>query len=233
MKSILSSLTCCSSLLFAAAFPLSVQAQTPMVNLRFVSFPKAANPAPVELLLAEGKTMEVELPTNSMSKTYQVPALSTWSLGETSTDEEGKATFRVFGQAQSIGANEQLILVVRKGADDAAGLELTPLKNSDEGFNGGKYLILNATSVDLAGNIGTGKFTLKPGNHVLLAPKPTKTEESRKYCFAKFYFRQGEEIQPFFSATWRFNEEARSMVFFYHDPKTRQLRVHTIRSFER
>lgn len=219
--------------LLAAALPLSLAAQTPTVNLRFVSFPKSADAEPVELLLAEGQTMEIELPTNSISKAYTVPALSSWALGKSATDAEGESVFLSYGRTRSVGADEQLILVVRKGRDDAAGLELTALKDGGGGFDGGKYLLLNASKVDVAANIGTGKFTLEPRKHGVLAPKPTKTVGSRKYCFAKFYFRKGEEIQPFFSSTWRFNEEARSMVVFYHDPKTRQLAVHTIRSFVR
>ncbi len=206
-------------------------AQVPTVNLRFVSFPKAAAAEPVELLLGEGQTMEVELPTNSISKTYKVPALATWSLGKSSVNEEGKSIFLSYGEARSIGASEQLILVVRKGHNDAAGLQLTPMKTSDEGLDGGKYLLFNASKVDIAGTIGTAKFALEPGKHGFVAPKPTKTEGNRQYCFAKFYFREAKDIHPFFSATWRFNQEARSIVFFHHDPHTKQLRVHTIRSF--
>lgn len=218
-------------LLWVAAFTMSAQAQNPTVGLRFVSFPKAANAEPIELLIGEGKTMKVEIPTNSISKTYEVPVLSTWTLGKSSTDEEGKAIFQIFGKARSLGASDQLVLVVRKGPDNADGFELTPLKNNNEGFSGGKYLLFNASSVDIAGEIGTGKFSLKPNDCDLIAPDPTRTKGDRKYCFAKFYFRHNGEIDPFFSSTWRFNEEARSMVFFYHDPGTRQLRVHTIRSY--
>lgn len=222
-------------LLCTAAASISAHAQEAKpeatVNLRFVSFPKAATAVPIELLIGGEKTMAVELPTNSISQTYQVPALATWTLGKTSTNEEGKSIFQVFGKTQSIGANEQLILVVRKGSDDADGLELTAVKNNSEGFGGGKYFLLNATSVDIAGSIGTSKFSLKPKTHDLIAPNPTSTEGDRKYCFSQFYFHHKDETQPFFSATWRFNEKARSMVFFYHDPKTKQLRVHTIRSF--
>lgn len=175
--------------------------------------------------------MEVEIPTNSISKTYELPALSTWALGKSSTDEEGKFVFQTYGKTQSIGGKDQLILIIRKGVNDADGFELTTLNNSEEGFSGGKYILMNASKVDIAGTIGTGKFSLSPNNHTLIAPKPTKTEGTREYCFAKFHFRKDEEIQPFFSSTWRFNKEARSMVFFYHDPKTKQLRVHTIRSY--
>ncbi len=231
MKLINSKSSCLFSLLCVIILSIPANAQLPTVNLRFVSFPKSANAEPIELLIGEGKTIKVEMPTNSISEAYEVPALATWALGKSSTNEKGEYVFLTYGKAPSIVAQEQLVIVVRQGLNDADGLTLNTLKNSDEGFNGGKYLLLNATKVDIAGSIGSGKFSLKPNNHGLIAPKPTKFEDTRAYCFAEFYFRKKEEIQPFFSATWRFNEKARSMVFFYHDTKSKQLRIHTIRSF--
>ena len=220
-------------LLYATGISSFAHAQEATVNLKFVSFPKVANPEPIELLIGEGKTIEVEMPTNSLSITYKVPALSTWSLGKSTTDAEGKRTFIAYGQIKSNGANEQLVLVIRKGANDADGLFPTSIKNNNEEFGGGKYVVMNATKVEIAGAIGTGKFVLKPSKFTIVSPKPTKTNGDRKYCFAKFFFRNRDDIQPFFSATWRYNIEARSMVFFYHDPKTKQLSVHTIRSYSR
>ena len=198
MKSIHATVAHLCLLLCATAVSMSAHAQTSTVNLQFVSFPKAANDEPIELLLGEGRTMVVEIPTNSISKTYKVPALSTWSLGKSSTHEEGEFIFQIYGKVQSLGTTDQLILVIRKGRNDTDGLELTPLNNNPEGFSGGKYFLLNATSVDIAGTIGTGKFSLKPKQHDLIAPKPTKIKGDRKYCFAKFFFRKEEEVQPFF-----------------------------------
>lgn len=218
----------CVPFLLTSAF-----AQEPTVNVQFISFPKAANPEPVELLIGEGETMEIELPTNSISQVYKVPAMSTWALGKASANPEGEFVFDIFGKTQSNGAKDQLILVVRKGQNDADGLELTTMKSGGDGFGGGKYFLMNASKVDIAGAIGTGKFALKPGAHSLIAPEPTSIKGDRKYCYAKIFFKRKEEVQPFFSSTWRFNEAARSMVFFFHDPNSGQLDVHTIRSFAR
>lgn len=214
------------------AFSISAYAQEiTTVNLRFVSFPKSANDEPIELLIGETKTIEVKIPTNSISETYEVPALATWALGKSSTNEKGEYVFLAYGKAPSIVAKEQLVIVCRQGLNDADGLTLTTLKNSDDGFSGGKYLLLNATKVDIAGGIGSGKFSLKPNAHSIIAPEPTKTEGDRAYCFAEFFFRKDKEVHPFFTATWRFNKKARSMVFFYHEPSSKQLQVHTIRSY--
>ena len=231
MQLIHSTISRCFLLLCLAVFAASAHGQSPSVKLRFVSFPKPVDYEPIELRIGDNKTMVVEMPSNSMSKIYTVPARTNWALGKTTTDQEGRSIFQTYGQAASAGPGDQLILVLRQGANDADGLKLIPLKYDDQGFGGGTYLLMNSTRVEIAGMIGTGKFMLKPGQHKLLAPEPTKTSQDRKYCYAKIFFRHKQEVQPFFSATWRFNKSARSIVFFYHDPKTKQLRLHTIRSF--
>jgi len=201
------------------------------VELRFVSFPKLVDAKPVELLVGEGQTIPVRLPTNSISTIYKVKSLGTWAIGKTVLDDKGKESFDVYGQAPSIASPKQLILVIRKGKDDSDGLVLIPMDDRVDNFGGGKYFLMNATTADIGGSIGTGKFSLKPGSHTLIAPKPTKINGDQKYAYAQIYFRMGEEVQPFFTATWRFNKKARSMVFFYHDPVTKQLRLHTIRDY--
>jgi hypothetical protein len=201
------------------------------IELQFVSFPKSLDAKPVELLIGEGKTILVELPTNSISQIYKVKPQANWKIGKMVKDDEGKPSFQVYGEAPAIRATKQLILVIRSAKDDADGLKLIPMDYSESNFGGGNYFVMNASGVDIAGAIGTSKFTLQPRKHTLLAPKPTKTVNDRDYCFAKFFYRVEENVQPFFSSTWRFNKAARSMVFFYQNGKTKHLRIHTIRSY--
>lgn len=207
-------------------------AQDKDVRLHFVSFPKVQNPEPVELLLKDGETIEVDLPTNSISEAYRVPLLSDWVLGEKGAGD-GEVDFKVYGKTPSLGTGNQLILVMRKGEKNSEGLEMVAINYSDNAFGGGQYYLINASSVEIAGHVGTGKFTLKPSERTMLKPGPTKVNNDRKYAFTKFLYRKGNNVQPFFSSTWRFNENARSMVFFYHDPVSRHLRVHTIRNYMR
>jgi len=98
-------------------------------------------------------------------------------------------------------------------------------------LSGGKYLFFNAAKVAVAGELGGSKFALEPLKHLLVSPKPSEERANRKYLYTTLYFRKGEEAQPFYTSTWRFSEQARSMVFFYHDPHTGQLRLHTIRDY--
>jgi len=209
----------------------TVHAQTDTIDLHFVSFPKTANPEPLELLIGENETMEVELPTNNISKAYKVPALSKWALGKSSDPDAEEFIFKTYGITPSINSKKQLVLVIRSEKDESNDLELIALDFSQAGFGGGEYLFMNAAKVDIAGVIGDLKFAVKPGKNTLLTPKPTKTRGDREYSYARFFFRNKDTAKGFFSATWRLNEKARSMVFFYHDPNTRQIRLHIIRSF--
>jgi hypothetical protein len=202
-----------------------------MVDLHFVSFPKVANPEPLELLIGENDTLEVQLPTNHISQAYQVPALLNWALGKSSGPDIKNFSFESYGTAPSVNTKSQLVLVIRSDKDESSDLQLATLDFSQDGFGGGEYLFMNATMVDIAGIIGEQKFALKPGKSTLLAPEPTKTTGDRGYSYARFFFRNNDAAKGFFSATWRLNERARSMVFFYHDPGTKQIRLHIIRSF--
>ncbi len=42
---------------------------------------------------------------------------------------------------------------------------------------------------------------------------------------------KGDKSKNFFSSKWPVNNRARGLIFFYHDPDTRRLRLPTIRSF--
>lgn len=198
------------------------------VTLQFLSFPKSIDPKPVELLLAEGKTIQVEIPSNELSTTYKVPRMATWAVGESIKGKDGKPAFTVFGQATALASSNQLILLVRKGENNADGMALIPIENDVAKFGGGQFLFMNAAKVDVAGEVGGGKFALKPGQHSILKPK---AGENGRTFHAMFYFRKDDVAQPFFSSKWPVSDNARGLIFFYHDPETQRLRLHTIRNF--
>ncbi len=220
----LGKLTC----LLSIATPCAAQDS---VSLQFVSFPQRTEKEPVELIVGEGKTITIELPSNCLSKTYQTERLVNWTLGKTVTNKEGGNSFQVYGTTPSLSSNKQVILVIRKGNTDAEGFNLIPFTADEKGFSGGKYMIFNSSKIDVAGEIGDSKFKIEPLKHTLLAPKPSKEENGKKYLFTTLYFRKGEEAEPFYTSTWRFSEKARSMVFFYHEPHDQRLRIHTIRDY--
>jgi hypothetical protein len=206
-----------------------------MVTLRFLSFPKNADPQPVELRVGEEKSIEVKTPTNALSQPYQVKKLSTWSFGklEPAKSDKEKATFTSYGSAPSIASSNQLILLIRSGKENKDGLRVVVMDNQISNFGGGKFFFMNAAKVDIAGMLGGKKFALKPGAHTIIEPTETIKREgsSSGLFFTEFFFRKETEARPFFSSSWPHNEKARSMVFFYHDPHNDRLRMHTIRDY--
>jgi hypothetical protein len=201
-----------------------------MVNLQFICLPKGENPEPVDLLIGDGETIRVALPFNSVSTSYAVPALANWTIGKASV-VKGKFKFESYGEVKSIGAKTQLIIVQRKTEEEGGGMELIPVDFSEKSFGGGKYYFINLTDTDMKGSIGKSEFSLEPKKFSLLAPEPDDVKGTRKYYHAKFSYLKEKVMKPFFSSTWRFNEKARSLVFFYNDPKTKHLRIHTVRSY--
>ena len=206
-------------------------AQEDQIELQFVTFPKIANAEPVELLIGKGKTIKIELPTNSLSPVYKVNRLSQWALGKSSIGAEDEFIFDAYGKATSLASSKQLILVLRKGVKVSDGLELILVDSQPSKFGGGMYFFMNAARVDIAVILGDKKFALKPRKHKLVQPKPSKVKGKRKYLYTYIAFRNGTKAIPFYESTWRFSKSARCMVFLYHDPHTKQLRTHTIRDY--
>lgn len=213
---------------------LPVLAQDPeQVTLRFVSFPKSANPQPVELAIGEGETMEVSIPTNALSPPYKVNRLASWSVGkmEPAKSKDEKPSFISYGSAPALASSNQLILLIRIGKENKDGMRVIPLDNHNAHFGGGQFFFMNAAKVDIAGMLGGTKFTLKPGAHTIIEPVEIRKRKEADQVFTEFFFRKEEEARPFFSSTWPANKKARSMIFFYHDPHNDRLRMHTIRDY--
>lgn len=221
-------LTCIAIL--GIAFPsLVCQAQeAEEVTLQFVSFPKTIAPEPVELFLGEGNTIQVEIPTNMLSKPYQVPAQKTWAVGKLEAGEDNKMVFNAYGHAPALDSKKQLIVLVRKGETNAEGMELIPIDNRLANFGGGKFLFLNMTTIDIAGVCGDEKFLIRPNTRSLIQPK---SNDGTKTFHAAFFFRKEDDAKPFFSSRWPVSERARSLIFFYHNPHNQRIQFHTIRNF--
>jgi hypothetical protein len=200
------------------------------VTLRVLSFPRAIDPAPVELVAGEGKTIKVEIPSNELSEPCKVKRQANWVVGETVKGEDGKPVFKVFGQAAALASSEQLLLLIRKGKDHADGFEVIPIDYRGTEFGPGKFLFMNAAKVDIAGVVGSERFAVKPGKHSIIKPKADGNDD-KKLVHAALYFRTDGQAKPFFSSTWPLSDAARCLIFFYHDPDTNRLRLHSIRDF--
>ncbi len=198
------------------------------VSLQFLTFPKSSEPLKIQLLEGEAKTTDLEVSSNELTQPIDVSRMTTWVFGETLNDKDGKPYFHVHGQAPALTAQNQLILLVRKGAQTKDGIEVIPITNDVNSLGGGKFFFMNAAKVEVAGDVGGVKFGLKPDTHKIISPNPDKTG---RLFHALFFYRNGENPKPFFSSTWPYNKKGRSFVFFYHHPKTKRLAFHTIRDY--
>jgi hypothetical protein len=204
-------------------------AQEASVTLRFLSFPVMQEPAPVELAVGEGRTIQVEIPGNELSPPYKVRKQAAWVFGETVQGKDDKPSFTVFGQAPALASDDQLILLMRKGETNADGFDVIPVNGVKTAFGAGKFLFVNAAKVDIAGVIGSEKFVIKPGKHAMVHPKGEAGNKARGQV--ELYFNMDNQARPFFTSMWPLGDAARSLVFFFHDPESKRLRLHTIRDF--
>lgn len=216
-----------TTLILAAAFS---SAQEKEVSVQFVSFPMTEDTEPVELLVGEGESIPVELPTTCLSPVYKVPAMNQWVLGKMEKGEEEVKTFKVYGKSDSVGSSKQLVLVLWKGETIGDGIRMIPLKYDPEDFSGGQFLMMNMTTVDIGIELGTSLAGLKPNTYKLIKPTASKEVNGNKQLFVKVFFRNNGTMKPFYSSTWRLNDEVRSIVFFFHEPINQRIRTHTIRT---
>jgi hypothetical protein len=210
-------------------FPCSAQ-EGAKVSLTFVTFPRNSDAEPLELLIGEAKSIEIEAPSNEISKTHLVPARSTWTIGKMVTGDDGKAKFEVYGKTKALTSSRQLLLLIRKGQTNADGFDIIAIDSRKAEFGGEKFLFLNASKVAIAGKIGKEKIALKPGSYKVIKPKPDRGVR-KNLCHVSFAYGVKKEWKVFSSTIWPVHKNARALVFFYQDPSTKRLRLHAIRDF--
>ena len=93
--------------IFLTLVAQSLFAQEDKVSVRFVSFPEMTKTPKLEVMIGEGKTIKVELPSHVLSKTYKLPATSSWQLGENLESEDGKSAFKSYGTVKAGSASSQ------------------------------------------------------------------------------------------------------------------------------
>jgi hypothetical protein len=208
------------ALVLVAASPAT--AQQARVSLRFLAFPAQNPPEPVELLVGEGKTMEVDTPGHELSPPYQVAAMNEIIVGRTITDSEGKPSFQILGRAKGISAPEQIILLLRKGAEHSDGFVVLPIAADLTSFSGGSFLFINASSLPIKGTIGNLELNLAPAGRKVLSPRP---DFAGDVCQVTFSYLRDDKFKRFYDTRWSASKDVRSLVLFYQNPQTGRLGI--------
>ncbi|MCH7228725.1 hypothetical protein [Haloferula sp. A504] len=210
------------TLVIMAVLRPDVLAQDKVLKLQFLAFPKQMRPQPVELLIGEGKTIEVQTPGHELSPEYEVPALATIAVGKTVVNEEGEPAFEVYGQAKSLGTRSQIVLLMRKGKENKDGFAVLPVNADLSNFKGASFLLINASTLNVGGMIGDTEFGLKPSQQKMIKPKPT---HDGGLCQATFFYQREGDWKKFRDTRWPSNDNYRSLVFFFQDPETGRLGI--------
>lgn len=206
-------------------------AQDTRVDLSFVSFPRAYSVEPVELLVGPGKTIEVNLPSHTISAPVRVPRLEQWLLGKSAINDKGEFTFEVYGKVNSSASGNQTLVVFRSQEQDKPRYEIVRLDGDAGLAAGGSQFFHNATKANIGVMIGDQTFSLKPDQNKLTKAKASFQRDSREYLSVEFHYQIKDLQKKFESTTWRHNDKVRYMVFFYHDERTKQIGAHMIRSY--
>lgn len=208
--------------LLCALFVVIATAQEKQIKLRFLGFPQMQNPEPVELLIGENKTIVVNTPGNELSEPYTVPSLASIAVGKTVKNEENENVFQIYGSAKGLAAEDQIILLFRKGDKNSDGFTVMPVDGGQAKFTGASYLFINTSTLSVAGLIGDQKFALKAGQSKMLKPVPNHKDG---ICQVTLAYMKGDKWKTVYDTRWPANDKFRSIVFFYQDPQSGRLGI--------
>jgi len=200
--------------------------QNEKVELRFLTFPPRQDWAEMELMTGKGKTIDIEVPSNELSKTYHITRGQPLLLGKTNAAGADGKNFDVYAQITPLPVKTQIIILKSKGAALADGFDAKAVDATAANFGEGKLLFVNTASVAIAGVVGGEKFALKPNESRLLRPVANKGNDLYQVTFA---YQKKEKWQVFSDTRWPISDKHRGLIFFIEDPDTKKLALFAIR----
>jgi hypothetical protein len=203
----------------------STMAQDGKVSLRFITFPPVTKPETFHLAVAGGGAISIEAGSRSFSQPVSVTAQEKWSVVESPANETRKEEPKVLGQAPSLPVDEQLIILLRKGRNPEDGYSMVVVPDPSGGDTGGSVMFFNLSAVKLSGLVGGKRFLLKSREHIAIKPK--LSADGRNFQ-SRFAHHLGKKPKMFYASTWPGSERAAMFVFFFHDPSTRRLTLHSV-----
>jgi hypothetical protein len=209
---------------FLSSLPSTAQEEG-KVALQFLAFPKQLRPQPVELVVGENKTIEIQTPGNELSPTYEMPRTGTIEVGKTVENEAGEKVFQLYGRSKMISASNQIVLLLRKGEKNSDGFVILPIDGELSEFNGGSYIFINASKINIAGKIGDKRFSLGPGKREMVQPNASHPGGA---CQVTLAYQREDKWKVFKDTRWTANKRYRSLIFFHQDPVSQRLSVSPI-----
>jgi len=220
-------LSACAMLM--AVCPRLAAQDEDQVTVQFVRVPGTEDDRSAVLRLADDKTMEVQLPSSSLSEAYQVPRQQRWVLGKQEQGDDGQQTFKAMGDASATAGKHQVVVVIDKGAMNDGRLQLIVM---DLEPKADCFQFVNASSFEISGELGVERFGIAPGEHALLKAEASSSDEhQRRFCEVAFNFLKGKEYVRFFDGNWRLEDHTYALVIFHLEAVADKLKMTVIREF--
>ncbi len=196
------------------------------VEVRLLSFPKQVEPANLEIRIADGRTLELELPSHALSDPVKLPRLPVWQFGHATAPAAGPPGFDIHGECRPLASGKQLLIAAFQSTDPAAGKSRVRIAALDSSsFKARQFLIMNLSPKEVAAQIGGKGFRLQPGEHQIVEPD---SDRGKDLCFASLHTEINGTWRPFFTSNWPLDNESRGLVFIHRQPGTAMPRLHTI-----
>lgn len=215
----------CGLLLAVLCCPSAADDESATVSVQFLSVPVSQEPRTAYLVLGGGTTMEVKMPGNELSQPYVVPRTEHWELAQAANQGEVGA---VLAKAPVLAAKRQLVLAVFKDEVDGGGVELIAMEHEPAGS---AFRFVNATPIEFSGQLDIERFSIRPGDHVLVTPEATDVNQGRRFCDVVLEYIEDEKPVGFFNNKWRMDALSYSIVILHRDADGQRIRMTVIREF--
>ena len=191
------------------------------VELQFLTMPSSPDPLALKLIDDSGKATDIVVMSNMYSQRYLVSRSKNWKIA---IEQEGQP-LRILGEAPVIKDPRQMVLLIRSKMNKEAGYQVMVFPNEIHLAAAGDMLVRNLAKKDFRAVIGDFDLKLKTGEHQIITPK---AGAEGAWTQSTLSYRKEDKWKEFMDRRWPINETVRSAVYFYEDPGTQKIQLHTL-----
>lgn len=195
------------------------------VSFRILTFERVKGMKVIQYMLkpgtAEGK--EVSMHKNNFTGPYKA---SSRVLQFFLPADESGAKPRAVGKVSIPARLGKKILLIALPKDEKT-YQFYPIADDIKRFKQGETKLINLSKVEVATKMNNKPFKVN-ANAVTSVPAISSKKEPHSYP-VEFYFRENGKWMPLMSSAWQFEPDVRNFSFIYWDPKSKRIRIRTIR----
>ena len=219
-----------ATLIFSGFTQTAVAQEPPAQNiLRILALPPRIVHPPLFLLQGEAAAIPLEIASSRLTGPYKVSPTNAWQFALTATPTESNGNISIVASCKPVpSTDEQLVVLLRKPGKEmsyasfALDIKRSTLKER-------QFLVINLSPTEIAGDIGGIRMAFPPGKPVTVAPKENLGPD---LCNVAFLTGVSDgKWKPFFSTNWPLKDKIRGLVFFYLQPDSEKILIHTVSDF--